>query len=217
MGMNINSYNGFSGNAYGSAGKINMNSQKYKAMKEKGWISGIIQNEMTMSPQERLLYELFGGRNTIIRNMMKQFDSDGDLLNSNGIAGMDISGKGTSWQKLTKVSDEYRQKMFDMVKREFIQENGIGNGDTTKRSEVFKEYQLSVDKKDRLAGTWTLQQYEGQYNSAMYAAVKAANPSWRPGQAFDASILDNITRESVESTLVQSGNTFVRKGVDYSV
>ncbi|CBL12424.1 hypothetical protein RO1_18680 [Roseburia intestinalis XB6B4] len=43
---------------------------------------------------------------------MKQFDSDGDLLNANGVAGMDVTGKGTSWQQLTSVSEEYRQKMF---------------------------------------------------------------------------------------------------------
>jgi phage tail protein X len=33
---------------------------------------------------------------------------------------------------------------------------------------------------DRLA--W--QQYEGKYRSAMYAAVRAANPEWEPGQPF---------------------------------
>lgn len=37
----------------------------------------------------------------------------------------------------------------------------------------------------------------------MYAAVKSANPNWKPGQAFDTGILDNFTRESVEATLVQ--------------
>lgn len=47
---------------------------------------------------------------------------------------------------------------------------------------------------------WTLEQYEGQYRAAMYAAVKSANPNWKPGQKFDTSILDNVTRESVEST-----------------
>lgn len=104
-----------------------------------------------------------------------------------------------------------RQKMFDNVKREFIQENGISNGDTTKRSQIFREYQLSVKKEDRAKGTWTLQQYEGKYCSAMYAAVKAANPKWEPGQPFDPGILDSVTRESVESTLVKSGNTFVKK------
>ena len=107
--------------------------------------------------------------------------------------------------------------MFDNVKREFIQENGISNGDTTKRSKIFREYQLSVKKEDRAKGTWTLQQYESKYRSAMYAAVKAVNPDWKPGQPFDSSILDSVTRESVESNLAQSGNQFVRKSVDYSV
>lgn len=39
--------------------------------------------------------------------------------------------------------------------------------------------------------------YEGKYRSAMYAAVKAANPNWQPGQPFDSSILDSVTRELV--------------------
>lgn len=148
---------------------------------------------------------------------MKQFDSDGDLLNANGVAGMDVTGKGTSWQKLTNVSEDHRQKMFDNVKREFIQEKGLSNGDTTKRSDIFKNYQLNVSKDKRLSGTWTLEQYEGQYRAAMYAAVKSANPNWKPGQAFDTSILDNVTRESVEATLVQNGNRLVRNSIDVSV
>ena len=112
---------------------------------------------------------------------------------------------------------KYRQKMFDNVKREFIQENGLSNGDTTKRSDIFKDYQLSVSKDKRLSGTWTLEQYEGQYRAAMYAAVKSANPNWKPGQKFDTSILDNVTRESVESMLVKNGNRLVRNSIDVSV
>lgn len=46
-----------------------------------------------------------------------------------------------------------------------------------------------------------MQQYEEKYRSAMYAAVKAANPKWEPGQPFDSGILDSVTRQSVESTL----------------
>ena len=53
--------------------------------------------------------------------------------------------------------------------------------------------------------------YSGKYRSAMYVAVKAANPKWEPGQPFDSRILDSVTRESVESQLVKSGNTFVKK------
>lgn len=218
MSINISSFNnsiGGYGNSSGS--KVNTNSKQYKALEEKGWLSGVIQNEAMMSPEEKMIYEIFGGRDTIVNNLMKQFDADGDLLNANGVAGMDVTGKGTSWQQITDVSDEYRQKMFDMVKKEFIQENGVSNGDTTKRSDVFKEYQLSVSKDKRLAGTWTLKQYEGQYRSAMYAAVKSANPNWKPGQSFDTSILNNVTRESVESTLTQNGNKIVRKSIDISV
>ena len=42
-----------------------------------------------------------------------------------------------------------------------------------------KEYismTLSVSKDKRLSGTWTLEQYEGQYRAAMYAAVKSVFP-----------------------------------------
>ena len=56
--------------------------------------------------------------------------------------GEDGKVDSSTWQQLIPVSDEMRQKMFDNVKREFIQENGISNGDTTKRSQIFREYQL---------------------------------------------------------------------------
>lgn len=170
MSMNISGL----GNAYSG---VNTNSKQYKALKEKGWLEGVIQNEAMMSPEEKMIYEIFGGRDTIVNNLMKQFDSDGDLLNA----------------------------------------NGVSNGDTTKRSDIFKDYQLSVNKDKRLSGTWTLEQYEGQYRSAMYAAVKAANPNWKPGQKFDTSILDNVTRESAEATLVKNGNRLVRNSIDVSV
>ncbi len=218
MSLNVSFHtNGTS--TYGNSGgsKINTNSAQYKAVKEKGWLSGVIENEMAMSAEERLIYEIFGGRDTIIKNLMRRFDADGNLLNSHGVAGMDVTGKGTSWQQLTTVSEEYRQKMFDLVKKEFIRENGVANGDTTNRSSVFTEYQLSLDIDDRLKGTWSLEQYEKQYWNAFYQAAKADNPSWKPGQSFDASIFDSITRESVESTLVRSGNTLVRKTIDYSI
>lgn len=129
-----------------------------------------------------------------------------------------MNGKSESeMHQMINVSEEYRQKMFDECKRHFLQENGVANGDTTKRSEIFRAYQSSIKEDDRLKGTWSLQQYEKQYSSAFAAAVKAVNPNWKNGDPFDASILDSITRESVESTLVQSGNSLTRKGVAYSI
>ena len=137
-----------------------------------------------------------------------------EIIYESGICvrGMIMNGKSESeMHQMIDVSEEYRQKMFDECKRHFLQENGVANGDTTRRSEVFRAYQLSIREDDRLKGTWSLEQYERQYRLALSAAVKAANPNWKNGDSFDASILDSVTRESVESQLVKSGNTLVRK------
>ena len=109
---------------------------------------------------------------TFIRNYMGLFDEDGDFVNPYGVAGMDITGKDPSeFHKIIDVSETARQDMFDETKRHFIQENGVANGDTTKRTEVFTRYQLSVNKSDRLSGTWTLGQYERMYTKIGRAHV----------------------------------------------
>ncbi len=201
------------GYGYSNAGT---NSKQYKAAEEQV-LADVMAEEAMMTPEQKMMYELMGGREAHMKNMMRSYNSDGDYVGPGGliVPGMHHGRSGSvdrsTWQQIINVSEDMRQKMFDNVKREFIQENGIANGDTTKRSKIFREYQLSVKKEDRAKGTWTLQQYEGKYCSAMYAAVKAANPKWQPGQPFDPRILDGVTRESVESTLVQSGNTFVKK------
>lgn len=115
MSLNISSYNNATGNIASS--KVNTQSKQYKAMEEKGWISGIIQNESMMSPEEKMIYETFGGRDTLIKNLMKPFDSDGDLLNANGVAGMDVTGKGTSRAQVSretklKTGREYLHRPF---------------------------------------------------------------------------------------------------------
>ena len=137
-----------------------------------------------------------------------------EILYESGVVvrGMIMNGKSEAeMHQIIDVSEEYRQKMFDECKRHFLQENGIANGNTTRRSEVFRAYQLSIKEDDRLKGTWSLQQYEKQYSAALAVAVRAVNPNWTYGDSFDASILDNVTRESVESQLVVSGNTLVKK------
>lgn len=44
-----------------------------------------------------------------------------------------------------------------------------------------------------------------------------SNSNWKPGQKFDTSILDNVTRESVEFTLVKNGNRLVSNFINVSV
>ena len=213
MAMNISGFGAGNNYPYKS---IDTNSKQYKAAANE-YLDAVIAEEAIMTPEQKMMYELLGGREAHMKNVMGNFNSDGDFIGPGGVVvpgmyhGRDGAVDRSTWQQLIDVSDDARQKMFDNVKREFIQENGISNGDTTKRSKIFREYQLSVKKEDRAKGTWTLQQYEGKYRSAIYAAVKAANPKWEPGQPFDPGILDSVTRESVESTLMKSGNTLVKK------
>lgn len=157
-----------------------------------------------------------------IKNLMKGYNKDGDYVGPGGIVvpGMIANGIPESERhQIIDVSDEARQKMFDETKRHFLQEYGVANGNTTKRSEVFREFQLSIPKENRLKGTWTLEQYERAYRQAFYDAAKAADPNWDLGQPFSRKILDSVTRESVDNALVQSGNKLVlpRKTMDIGI
>lgn len=181
-----------------------------------------IMEEMMMTPEQKMMYELLGGREAYMRNRMQLYDADGNLLNANGVAGMCMNGVSLSEaHQIIDVPEKWRDVMFEETKRHFIQENGVADGDTTKRSEVFTAYQKSTPIEDRLKGTWTLEQYERQYTKAFYDAVKAADPSWELGQPFDRRVLDSVTRENVDNTLVVGngayGQEFVRKGVSYVV
>ena len=151
-----------------------------------------------------------------IKNLMKNYDKDGDwICPDTGLAGLDATNIPLSQRHvIIKISEKSRQEMFDNAKREFLEENGVANGDTTKRSDVFYHYQKSVPKQDRLKGTWTLEQYERQYNQAFYEAAKAADPTWKPGKDIKPGALDGITREAIDKTLTvtmgQYGETFKR-------
>ncbi len=213
MNINFNANN----NGYMS---INTNSRQYKAA-AKDFLAAHRAEVAKMTPEQRMMYELFGGEEAYMRNVMRNYDSDGNLLNAYGVAGMDATGKSLSEiHQIINVSEEHRQKMFDECKRHFIQEYGVANGDTTKRTEVFTAYQKSVPIKDRLKGTWTLGQYEKNYTLAFAAAVRAAKPGWKNGDPFDISILDSVTRESVDASLVKSNSQYgevLARGLDISV
>lgn len=148
------------------------------------------------------LYE--GDEDLAIRNLMGMLDEDGDRINCYGVSGMDVTGKDpSSFQKIIEIPESARQDMFDTTLQEYIRFHGMGSGESD-RTAVFTRYQLSVNKSDRLAGTWTLEQYEGCYDRAFYNIVKAANPGWQPGQRFDPKLLNGVTRESVEKQIIQT-------------
>lgn len=156
-----------------------------------------------------------------IKNLMKNYNSDGDFTAGGLVVpGMLVNGIPESERhQIINISGDARQKMFENCKKEFIAEYGVANGDTTKRSDVYRAFQLSIKKEDRLKGTWTLQQYETAYNQAFYDAVRTADPNWEIGKPFNRNILDSITRESIDNALVKSGNRLIltRKSFDTSI
>ena len=198
---------------YSTPGKINTEDPRYKALERDGIIAGIVEEEMSMSQEERMAYEMLGGRELLIRNHMRNYDSEGNSLNCYGVAGMDDTGKGESEHQIIHISEEYSKKMFDSTKREFIRDKGVATANT-KRTEVFTAFQKSIPIKDRLKGSWTLGRYEAAYWVAMARAMEKHDPNWKNGKPVDAGVLKNVTRESVEKELMQEGNSFKLKGID---
>lgn len=140
----------------------------------------------------------------VIENFRKNFDKDGDFINSQGVAGMCIHGKDPSeWRQIIDISEQGKDNVFNMVKSEFIENSGLLNGDT-KKSEVYTAYYNTIPKADRLKAGWTMQTMEVQYRNALISAIKAENPKWELGQEFDHSLLDNVTRQSVEQAASQA-------------
>ena len=126
-----------------------------------------------------------------IKNLMSQYDKNGDWIDPNtGLTGLAVTDENrNSYKHIISIPESSREEMFELAKKEFLNENGTLNGDTTKRESVYNNLYRKMDKDDRLSAGWTMEQYEHQYRQAF---AEAAKP-------IPAGALDGITRESVES------------------
>ena len=168
------------------AAGININSKQYKAAVKQ-----------MMSAGNGAMYGNIQG----IKNLMSHYDKDGDYINPvNGLAGLLVTDENESSRKrIILIPDSSKEEMYELAKKEFLNENGTLNGDTTKRESVYNNLYRKMDKDDRLSAGWTMEQYEHQYRQAFAEAAKAADSTWRAGKPIPAGALDGITRESVES------------------
>ena len=168
------------------AAGINTNSKQYKAAVKQ-----------MMSAGNGAMYGNIQG----IKNLMSHYDKDGDYINPvNGLAGLLVTDENESSRKrIILIPDSSKEEMYELAKKEFLNENGTLNGDTTKRESVYNNLYRKMDKDDRLSAGWTMEQYEHQYRQAFAEAAKAADPTWKAGKPIPAGALDGITRESVES------------------
>lgn len=136
-----------------------------------------------------------------IKNLMKGYDKDGDYINPrNGLAGLLVTKENEHTRKrIISIPESSKDEMFELTKKEFLRENGVANGDTTRRMDVYDNLYRKMKKDDRLAAGYTMEQYERAYRQAFVAAVKKADPSWKIGKSIPSGALDGITRESVEN------------------
>lgn len=135
-----------------------------------------------------------------IKNLMSQYDADGDYIDpTTGLTGLVVTEENkASKNRIISIPESSRKEMFELTKKEFLRENGVLNGDTTKRSDVYTNLYRIMKKEDRLAAGNTLRQYERQYRQAFVDAVKSVAPDWELGKPIPDGALDGITRESIE-------------------
>ena len=140
---------------------------------------------------------------------MKCYDKDGDIINPrNGLAGLVVTEENADRQKrIISISESSKDEMFELTKKEFLRENGVLNGDTTKRRDVYDNLYRQTKKDDRLAAGYTMEQYERTYRRAFLDAARKADPKWEIGKPIPSGALDGITRESVEANLKKSGSS----------
>lgn len=154
-----------------------------------------------------------------IKNSMKCYDKDGDFINPrNGLAGLVVTEENeNSRKRIISIPESSKDEMFEQMKKEFLRENGVLNGDTTKRTTVYDNMYRKVNKNDRLAAGYTMQQYERVYRQAFLDAVRKADPNWEIGKPVKSGVLNSITRESVEANLKKSGSSLSSASVDTKI
>ncbi len=148
-----------------------------------------------------------------IKNSMKCYDKDGDFINPrNGLAGLVLTDENAGRQKrIISISESSKDEMFELAKKEFLRENGVLNGDTTRRRDVYDNLYRKTKKDDRLAAGYTMEQYERAYRQAFLDAARKADPKWEIGKPVPSGALYNVTKESAESQLAKGGNTLVKR------
>ncbi len=176
------------------AAGIDTNSRQYKAAIK----------QMTSNANGAMYANIQG-----IKNLMKSYDKDGDYIDpTTGLAGLLVTEENAGSRKcIISIPEGSKDELFELTKKEFLRENGVLNGDTTKRSDVYTNMYRKVQKNDRLAAGYTMEQYERAYRRAFLDAARKADPKWEIGKPIPSGALDGITRESVEANLRKSGSS----------
>lgn len=177
------------------AAGIDMNSKQYKAVIQQMAKSGCTGNMFTNVQA--------------IKNLMKNYNSRGEFVDPNtGLTGLGVTDEtGDSYKKIIDIPEGSKDKMFEAVRNGFLHHNGMA----VEKTEIYMDMYRQMKSDDRLSAGYTLQQYHSAYVQALASAIKAVDPTWDYGKAVPSDAINGITRESVESQLTKSGNTFVKR------
>ena len=99
---------------------------------------------------------------------------------------------GMDWKKIVSVSEQVKLDLAEVVKQDFINTNGWGIPERSKRHDVINKYLGTLPSTQRSSASWTLSRMAGDYGRRLEELVRKNKPNWKPGDAFDTSILDQL-------------------------
>ena len=152
--------------------------------------------------------KLFGGKSSKVLDEMMGKDKENkyqktdeekyEMLVKMGyvLEGMLHKEGDVSWKKIVPIDDDMKNKIHDLVKKEFIENNGMSDGEALHA--LTKDYIKNSSVNERASVAWTISQTKIDEAQRLKDIVEANNPNWKPGQAFDPSIFDGYVSGGID-------------------
>ena len=152
-----------------------------------------------------------------IKNLMKNYNARGEWVEpTTGLTGLLVTDEtGDSYKRMIDIPESSKEKMFEYVKNNYIEKNGMADG--AGKTEIYMEMYKQMDRDERLSAGWTLGEYRKAYSQAFVSAIKEVDPAWTYGKAIPSGALEGITRELVEDNLRKTDSSFARASLDIQI
>lgn len=152
-----------------------------------------------------------------IKNLMKNYNARGEWVEpTTGLTGLLVTDEtGDSYKRMIDIPESSKEKMFEYVKNNYIEKNGMADG--AGKTEIYMDMYKQMDKDDRLAAGWTLGEYRKAYSQAFISAIKEVDPAWTYGKAIPSGVLEDITRELVEDNLKKTDSSLARASLNIQI
>ena len=152
-----------------------------------------------------------------IKNLMKNYNARGEWVEpTTGLTGLLVTDEtGDSYKRMIDIPESSKDKMFEYVKNNYIEKNGMADG--AGKTEIYMEMYKQMDRDDRLSAGWTLGEYRKAYSQAFVSAIKEVDSAWTYGKAIPSGVLEGITRELVEVNLKKPDSSHARASLNIQI